>query len=176
MQETWEMEVQSLGWEDPLEEGTATHSSILAWRIPGHRSLAGYSPQSDKELDMTEVTSHAHTVSGWESLFFFLFICLQTWSPLLSSTPIPFLICPCLRTFPHVRPPKLGSCTDVCRISACLNPFCYILRNKTISNLWFLFSTLLGLSTLWYLTYNLTPHFWVIELEVHQGAFFCFEW
>ena len=31
MQETW---VQSLGWEDPLEEGTATHSSILAWRIP----------------------------------------------------------------------------------------------------------------------------------------------
>ena len=28
------MWVQSLGWEDPLEEGTATHSSILAWRIP----------------------------------------------------------------------------------------------------------------------------------------------
>ena len=34
MQETW---VQSLGWEDPLEEGTATHSSILAWRIPMDR-------------------------------------------------------------------------------------------------------------------------------------------
>ena len=31
MQETW---VQSLGWEDPREKGTATHSSILAWRIP----------------------------------------------------------------------------------------------------------------------------------------------
>ena len=31
MQETW---VLSLGWEDPLEKGTATHSSILAWRIP----------------------------------------------------------------------------------------------------------------------------------------------
>ena len=31
MQETW---VRSLGWEDPLENGTATHSSILAWRIP----------------------------------------------------------------------------------------------------------------------------------------------
>ena len=31
MQETW---VQSLGWEDPLEEGMATHSSILDWRIP----------------------------------------------------------------------------------------------------------------------------------------------
>ena len=31
MQETW---VQSLGWEDPLEKGRATHSSIPAWRIP----------------------------------------------------------------------------------------------------------------------------------------------
>ena len=31
MLETW---VRSLGWEDPLEEGMATHSSILAWRIP----------------------------------------------------------------------------------------------------------------------------------------------
>ena len=31
MQETW---VRSLGWEDPLEEGMVTHSSILAWRIP----------------------------------------------------------------------------------------------------------------------------------------------
>ena len=31
VRETW---VRSLGWEDPLEKGTATHSSILAWRIP----------------------------------------------------------------------------------------------------------------------------------------------
>ena len=31
MQETW---VRSLGWEDPLEKGEATHSSVLAWRIP----------------------------------------------------------------------------------------------------------------------------------------------
>ena len=34
MQETQEMQVQSLGQEDPLEEGIPTHSSILAWRIP----------------------------------------------------------------------------------------------------------------------------------------------
>jgi len=33
MRETW---VQSLGWEDPLEKGKATHSSILAWRIPDY--------------------------------------------------------------------------------------------------------------------------------------------
>ena len=33
----WETWVQSLGWEDPLEEGMATYSSILAWRIPRDR-------------------------------------------------------------------------------------------------------------------------------------------
>ena len=40
MQETW---VLFLGWEDAIKEGMATHSSILAWRIP--MSLAGYSPK-----------------------------------------------------------------------------------------------------------------------------------
>ena len=34
MQETQETQVQSPDWEDPLEKGMATHSSILAWRIP----------------------------------------------------------------------------------------------------------------------------------------------
>ena len=51
MQETW---VQSLGWEDSLEEVIATHSSILAWRIYGQRSLAGYSPWGYRESDTTE--------------------------------------------------------------------------------------------------------------------------
>jgi len=46
MQETW---VQSLGWEVPLKKGKATHSSILAWRIHGQRSLAGYSPCDCKQ-------------------------------------------------------------------------------------------------------------------------------
>ena len=36
---------EDLGGEDPLEKGMATHSSVLAWRIPGQRSLAGYSPR-----------------------------------------------------------------------------------------------------------------------------------
>ena len=35
----WETWVQSLGWEDPLEEGTVTHSSVLAWRIPMDREV-----------------------------------------------------------------------------------------------------------------------------------------
>ena len=38
MQETW---VQSLGWEDPLEKGMASHSIILAWRIPWTEELGG---------------------------------------------------------------------------------------------------------------------------------------
>ena len=36
-----ELRVGSLGWEDPLEEGVATHSSILAWRIPGTEEPGG---------------------------------------------------------------------------------------------------------------------------------------
>ena len=39
----WETWVQSLGWEDPLEKEEATHSSILAWRIPWIEDRAGYS-------------------------------------------------------------------------------------------------------------------------------------
>ena len=42
----WEMGVRSLGWEDPLAKGMATHSSILAWRIPWSEEPGGYSPQS----------------------------------------------------------------------------------------------------------------------------------
>ena len=38
----WEIWVQSLGREDPLEKEMATHSSIFAWRIHGLRSLVGY--------------------------------------------------------------------------------------------------------------------------------------
>ena len=51
MQETW---IRSLDWEDPLEKGMATHSSIHAWKFQGQKSLAGYSPWGHKESDMTE--------------------------------------------------------------------------------------------------------------------------
>ena len=46
MRKTW---VRSLGWEDPLEKGKATHSSILAWRILQTVQSMGF-----KELDTTE--------------------------------------------------------------------------------------------------------------------------
>ena len=37
----WETQIQSLGWEDPLEKGMTTHSNILAWRIPGTEEPGG---------------------------------------------------------------------------------------------------------------------------------------
>ena len=56
MQETW---VLSLRWEDPLEKGMATHSSILAWRIPcTEKSLAGYGAWGCKDSHMTERLTH----------------------------------------------------------------------------------------------------------------------
>ena len=48
MQETW---VRSLGWEDTLKKGMATHSSIAAGESYGQRSLVGYSPQGHRVRD-----------------------------------------------------------------------------------------------------------------------------
>ena len=49
-----EMRVLSLVQEDPLEKEMANHSSILAWKIHGQRSLGSYSTWGHKEWDMTE--------------------------------------------------------------------------------------------------------------------------
>ena len=51
MQEIW---VPSLGWEDPLEEGMVTHSSILLWRIPVDRGVWRASSWGHTELDMAD--------------------------------------------------------------------------------------------------------------------------
>ena len=58
----WETWVWSLGWEDSLEEGMATHSSILASRIPMDRGACRLSPWDRKELDTTEQLSTAQHV------------------------------------------------------------------------------------------------------------------
>ena len=57
MQDTW---VQSLGWEDPLEEGMATYSHILAWRIPMDREVWWATVFVISESDTTERLSTAH--------------------------------------------------------------------------------------------------------------------
>ena len=58
MRETW---VPSLGWEELLQKGMATHSSILPWRFHGQRSLVSCSPWGRKESTMTEQLTHMHT-------------------------------------------------------------------------------------------------------------------
>ena len=65
MQVTKEMQILSLGWEDPLEEEMATHSCIPAWRIPWTEEPDGYSPWGHKGLDTTE---HALSTHAWRVL------------------------------------------------------------------------------------------------------------
>ena len=55
MQET---QVRSLSWEDPLEKGMATHSSILAWRIPWTEEPGGATVHGITESDVTEQLTH----------------------------------------------------------------------------------------------------------------------
>ena len=54
VRETW---VQSLGWEDPLEEGMAIHSSILAWRIPCTEK-----PDSLQPIGLMHLSTHTCTL------------------------------------------------------------------------------------------------------------------
>ena len=56
--ETW---VQSVRREDPLEEGMATHSSILAWRIPRTVEPGGLQSIELRRVSMTEASEHAHS-------------------------------------------------------------------------------------------------------------------
>ena len=60
MQETQEMWVQYLGWENPLEEGVATHSSILAWRIPRTEEPGGLQSMGCTEsAQLKRLSTHA---------------------------------------------------------------------------------------------------------------------
>ena len=56
----------TISYQGGMEKETAIHSSILAWRIPGQRSLVGYTPCSHEELDMIEATEHPHTAQTHE--------------------------------------------------------------------------------------------------------------
>ena len=59
MQKTW---VQFLGWEDPLEKEMATHSSMLAWKIPWTQESGRLQSMGSQESDMTErLSTHTHT-------------------------------------------------------------------------------------------------------------------
>ena len=56
--------VLSLGWADSPEKGMATHSSILAWRIPWTEESGGCGPRGRKKLDTTEQLTHTDCSNG----------------------------------------------------------------------------------------------------------------
>ena len=58
------MWVQSLGWEDPLEEEMATTPVFLPGESQGQRTLVGYSPRGHRESDTTERLRRHHLASG----------------------------------------------------------------------------------------------------------------
>ena len=64
MQDTW---IQSLGWEDPLDKGTATHFTFLAWRIPWTEepgSLSSIGLQGVRQDCETNTCTHTHTTTN----------------------------------------------------------------------------------------------------------------
>ena len=76
-----EIQVQSLDWEDPVEEGTATNSSILAWRIHAQRSLVGYSPWGPKRVgrDLAPITTDICVINH-QCMHTYLCLTLQLWT------------------------------------------------------------------------------------------------
>ena len=61
----WETWVWSLGWEDPLEEGMATHSNILAWRIPMDRGACSLQSVGSQRVRHDWATKAQHSKDGW---------------------------------------------------------------------------------------------------------------
>ena len=74
MQETEEMQVQSLGWGDLLEEEMVTHSSILTWRIPWTEESGGLQYVGSQRVGHNQATEHACATSS--AFYFYLFIWL----------------------------------------------------------------------------------------------------
>ena len=68
MQETW---VQLLGWEDPLEKGTATHSSILAWRVPWTEEPGGLQSVGSQRV--------GHNLATKQETFLYSFKCITSY-------------------------------------------------------------------------------------------------
>ena len=88
----WETQVWSLGREDPLEKGMATHSSILAWGIPWIEELGGlYSPWGHKESGTTEQLISL-SLSLWKGRFSSLIVQIKILS--LSLAWIGFCVHP----------------------------------------------------------------------------------
>ena len=67
VQEMQEMQVQSLGQEDPLEKEMVTDSSIHAWEIPGTEEPGGLQSKESQRVRHDRVTKHTHILDGNEA-------------------------------------------------------------------------------------------------------------
>ena len=102
----WETWVQSLGWEDPLEKGMATHSSILAWRIlwieePG--GLQSVGSQSQTRLSRRDTFLELISLC-WSELVWELDVSFSSTSP---GWTAPNPICPTQKWFLNTQPPSV---------------------------------------------------------------------
>ena len=119
-----ETQVLSLGLEDPLEKGKATHSSTLTWKIPWREEPGGLSPWSRKELDTTE-RHHFHYahIKGQKKIWkqclpFPPFRSVQIRHSFLSNSLWP-------HELQHVRPPSPSPTPGVCSNLCPLSQWCY---------------------------------------------------
>ena len=99
MQETQETWVRSLGWEDDMEDETATYSSILVWKTLWSESLAGCSPWVAKSP--TQLSTQAHSMRLFSAALG-LHCCLQALSNCISLGPMlltqSWQVCACLHS------------------------------------------------------------------------------
>ena len=70
------------GWEDPLERGMATHSSVLPWEIPWTEEAGGLQSMGSQELDTTEHLSAAAGLSCGIFIPSHSIFCCRTWAQL----------------------------------------------------------------------------------------------
>ena len=86
------MWVQSLDWEDPLEEEMVTHSSILAWRIPWTEEPGGLQSMGRKQSETTEAIQHAKILHPHlcDSLYNFFFLEVRQFVSLPISPKVPW--------------------------------------------------------------------------------------
>ena len=78
LQETW---VPSLGWEDALEKGKATHSSVLAWRIPWAEEPGRLQSMGSQRV------GHDWATNIFTSVYFFIFFSIPTYPRILDTVP-----------------------------------------------------------------------------------------
>ena len=102
MQETW---VWSPGWVDPLEKGMATHSSILAWRIPQTEKPGGIQSMKSQRVGHDWMTNtHAHIQYNFLKVFKVSNLYAQlNWNVWIGFLRIKFVFSKCLSSAKHIR-------------------------------------------------------------------------